>query len=57
LAGSPPNDLLKLSMYYRLADYLSDALHTLRPPPLPASAGGLLGGLGSLNDDDGETER
>jgi hypothetical protein len=29
------NLLLKLSMYYRLADYLSDALQTLRPPPLP----------------------
>ena len=29
--GPPPNELLKLFMYYRLADYLSDALHTLRP--------------------------
>ena len=35
------NVLLKLSMYYRLADYLSDALKTLRPPPLPE--GGILG--------------
>jgi hypothetical protein len=49
LAGGPPsNALLKLLMYYRLADYLSDALHTLRPPPLPQSMGGILAGLGQL---------
>jgi hypothetical protein len=42
------NDFLKAFMYHRLADYLADALHTLRPPPLPA--GGLLGGLGGLFD-------
>jgi hypothetical protein len=29
------NDVLKLLMYFRLADYLSDALQTLRPPPPP----------------------
>jgi hypothetical protein len=65
LVGSPPNDLLKLSTYYRLADYLSDALHTLRPPPLPQSMGGILGGRGQLagsaetqrpDDDYDETE-
>ena len=39
------NDLLKRFMYYRLADYLSNALHTLRPPPIPE--GGLLGMLGT----------
>jgi hypothetical protein len=39
---------LKPFMYYRLADYLAEALHTLRPPPLPTGglAGGLLGLLG-----------
>jgi hypothetical protein len=67
LAGGPPsNELLKLLMYYRLADYLSDALHTLRPPPLPESTGGIFRGLGQLaasaeiqrpDDDDDETER
>jgi hypothetical protein len=40
------NDNIKLFMYFRLADYLSDALHTLRPPPAPPE-GGLLG-LGSV---------
>lgn len=39
------NELLKEIMYYRLADYLSDALHTLRPPLPPE--GGLLGMLGT----------
>jgi hypothetical protein len=39
------NDFLKRFMYFRLADYLSEALHTLRPPPLPDS--GLLGMLGT----------
>ena len=39
------SDLLKRFMYYRLADYLSEALHTLRPPPPPPNEGGLLGGL------------
>src|SRR5262249_46367882 len=34
-------DLLKQFMYYRLADYLAEALNTLRPPPPPE--GGLLG--------------
>jgi hypothetical protein len=37
------NDILKWLMYHRLADYLADALQTLRPPPLPE--GGILGGL------------
>jgi hypothetical protein len=32
---------LRLFMYHRLADYLADALHTLRPPALPM--GGLYG--------------
>jgi hypothetical protein len=32
---------LKIFMYHRLADYLSDALKTIKPPPLPM--GGLLG--------------
>jgi len=36
-------DLLKPFMYYRLADYLSDVLQTLRPPP--PIEGGLLGML------------
>jgi hypothetical protein len=40
------NDLLKWFMYFRLADYLSEALHTLRPLPLPPE-GGLLGMLGT----------
>jgi len=39
------NDLLKRFMYYCLADYLSNALHTLRPPPI--LEGGLLGMLGT----------
>jgi hypothetical protein len=60
------NLLIKVLMYFRLADYLSDALHTLRPPPLPESTRSLLG-LGplavsapevrSLDDVDDETER
>jgi hypothetical protein len=37
--------LVKLFIYYRLADYLSAALHTLRPPPPPPDEGGILGGL------------
>jgi hypothetical protein len=35
------NNILKSFMYHRLTDYLSVALNTLRPPPLPE--GGLLG--------------
>jgi hypothetical protein len=66
LAGGPPSSqVLKSFMYYQLADYLSDALHTLRPPPLPQSMGGIFGGLGQLTanaevrspDDGDETER
>ncbi len=45
-ASEVRNDLLKGFMYFRLADYLSEALHTLRPPPLPPE-GGLLGMLGT----------
>jgi hypothetical protein len=46
---------LKLFMYHRLSDYLSDALHTLRPPPLPA--GGVLSGLfGILNASEGDAD-
>jgi hypothetical protein len=42
LALSPDrNDVLKLLMYYRLADYLSDALQTLRPPPPPSPENGI----------------
>ena len=41
------NDLLKRFMYYRLADYLSEALHTLRPPPPPESGIGILGMFGT----------
>lgn len=41
---SPTLDpLMKLFMYHRLADFLSVALHTLKPPPLPA--GGLWSAL------------
>lgn len=40
---------LKLFMYHRLADYLSSALHTLRPPPLPM--GSLFGLLNSTSDE------
>jgi hypothetical protein len=36
------NNILRF-MYHRLADYLADALHTLRPPPPPE--GGVLSGL------------
>jgi hypothetical protein len=43
--------ILKPFMYHRLADYLSNALHTLRPPPLPS--GNLWNGLfGILNQPD-----
>ncbi|PDT64061.1 hypothetical protein CO683_40605 [Bradyrhizobium ottawaense] len=38
---------LKLFMYHRLADYLSKALDTLKPPPLPM---GSLFGLGATPD-------
>lgn len=38
---------LKLFMYHRLADYLSNALDTLKPPPLPM---GSLFGLGAIPD-------
>ena len=41
------SDLLKRFMYFRLADYLSEALHTLQPPPPPPNEGGLLGMLGT----------
>ena len=40
-------DGAKIFMYYQLADYLAEALQTLRPPPLPA-AGGLLDMWGAL---------
>jgi cytochrome c553 len=40
---SERNIVLKFFMYRRLVDYLADALHTLRPPPLPE--GGILSGL------------
>jgi hypothetical protein len=46
LAATPSasgNNLLKRFVYYQLADYLSEALNTLRPPPPPE--GGLLGML------------
>lgn len=46
LPSKPLGPYLKMFMYHRLADYLSDALKTLRPPPLPA--GGLLSGLSAL---------
>jgi hypothetical protein len=39
---------LKLFMYHRLSDYLSDALDTLKPPPLPE--GGLLRGFFPAKD-------
>jgi hypothetical protein len=39
---------LKLFMYHRLADYLSNALDTLKPPPLPM---GSLFGLGVSSDE------
>lgn len=39
------NGTLKMFMYFRLADYLADALDTLRPPPIPAGVTGLLGSL------------
>src|SRR5262249_54530547 len=46
---SPPSELgnwlLKRFMYFRLADYLSEALHTLRPPAPPE--GGIFGMLGT----------
>jgi hypothetical protein len=42
--------MLKTFMYHRLADYLSNALHTLRPPQLPSRDfwNGLFGGLATL---------
>jgi hypothetical protein len=43
LSSSDDQMYLKFHMYWRLADYLADALHILRPPPLPS--GGLLGAL------------
>lgn len=43
LPSPPLGPTLKMFMYHRLTDYLSDALKTLRPPPLPS--GGLLAGL------------
>jgi hypothetical protein len=43
--------MVKLFMYHQLADYLSDALKALKPPPLPT--GGLFAGLfGILNQPD-----
>jgi hypothetical protein len=42
LSSSDDQTFLKLFMYYRLADYLADALQILRPPP---PSGGLLGAL------------
>jgi hypothetical protein len=42
--GSP--DGAKIFMYFQLADYLAEALQTLRPPPLPPTVG--LSGLGAL---------
>jgi hypothetical protein len=41
---------LKMFMYHRLADFLSDALKTLRPPPLPT--GGLYGILNAIEAPD-----
>jgi hypothetical protein len=41
------SNFLKRFMYYRLANYLSEALNTLRPPPLPPESG--LGILGKLS--------
>jgi hypothetical protein len=45
LTGMQPTlsdeEILRWLMYYRLADYLADALHTLPPPPPPE--GGLFG--------------
>jgi hypothetical protein len=43
LPHAPLAPLLKPFMYHRLADYLSEALNTLKPPPLPE--GGILSGL------------
>ena len=39
---------VKSFMYHRLADYQSNALHTLSPPPLPS--GGILSGLFELGE-------
>jgi hypothetical protein len=50
LPSDVDNNFLKLLMYHRLADYLADALHTLRPPPLPE--GGILGGLFATDNAD-----
>jgi hypothetical protein len=49
LPSGVDNDFLKAFMYHRLADYLSTALHTLRPPPLPGR--GLLSGLFDATED------
>jgi len=38
---APTSELLKLLMYYQLANYLAGAFQTLRPPPPPK--GGILG--------------
>jgi hypothetical protein len=53
----PSNELLKSIVYYQLADYLSDALQTLRPPPRYT---GLLTAFGKTqkpDDDEDESER
>lgn len=42
------NSILKLMLYYQLADYLADALKTLRPPPLKGR--GFLGHLAAQRD-------
>jgi hypothetical protein len=41
----------KMFMYHRLADFLSSALKTLKPPPLPP--GGLFGILNAVEAPDG----
>ena len=41
---APTSELLKLLMYYQLANYLAGAFQTLRPPPPPKGGkGGILG--------------
>lgn len=49
LPSKPLGPYLKMFMYHRLADYLSDALKTLRPPPLPS--GGILSGLFKVGEE------
>jgi hypothetical protein len=44
-SGLDNSNFLKSFMYHRLADYLSNALDTLRPPPLPTLGPGALSGL------------